>query len=92
MITITYADIKEMLVNKYCGTASIENQAANMNRELVVHTTPGNKKDVVLWLHGSPPKGYCIAGNAIVSLYDLNGKRFKIFTGAHAVPDDMAVC
>lgn len=88
MITIAYSDIKLMLAKKYSGG---EARQDDMDRELVVNTTPGNRNDVVLWLSGSPPKGYCIAGNGIVSLYDLNGKRFKIWISAVVVQDDMAV-
>lgn len=48
----------------------------NMTRELIIHKT--SDRDAVLWMGGTPPKGYCIAANGIVSLYDVWGGCFKI--------------
>jgi hypothetical protein len=88
MITITHSDIKEMLANKYGGGAT---RRCDMDRELVIQETNHVSGSIIIWLSGSPPKGYCIAGNSTVSLYDLNGKRFKIFMGTQVVPDEQNV-
>lgn len=88
MITITYSDIKGMLANKYGGGATRQD---DMNRELVIQETNHVSGSMIIWLSGSPPKGYCIAGNGIVSMYDLNGKRFKILMGTRVVPDEQIV-
>lgn len=71
---ITHTEIKKMLVTYY-GT-NIED---NMQQELVVHRTNVTGGDAVMYLSGSPPKGYCISVGGLVSLYDLWGKRFKMF-------------
>lgn len=66
---ITYDEVKEKLSMHHEGGAS--------QRELIIHKT--SNRDAVLWLSGTPPKGYCIAANGIVSLYNVWGKRFKIY-------------
>lgn len=85
MMTISHTDIKRMLLKKQGGG---EIRPIDMGRDLVGCKTSAGHSDMVLWISGSPPRGYCITGNGIVSLYNTNGKRFKIWTSALVVPDD----
>ena len=82
MRTITYAEVKESLAAKYGGGVARED---DLSRELTIYKT--GLSDHIMLLAGSPPKGYCIAANGQVSLYDLWGKRFKIFTSTTFVDD-----
>ena len=70
---ITCKDVKEKL-SMHHGGGRIKDD--NMQRELIIHKT--SKRDAVLVLSGSPPKGYCITANDIVSFYDVWGERFEI--------------
>ena len=80
--TITISEIKDMLVTKY-GDDSVNNH----HRPLIIQKT--GIYDAITWLSGSPPKGYCISGNGVVSLYDIWGKRFKILHNTRAELGDI---
>lgn len=84
MKIITYTKIKEMLAKKHLGHVTLD----DMTRELVVYKTNPSFDYTMMVLSGSPPKGYCIDNGRTVSLYDLEGRRFSILVGTHAVPDD----
>ena len=83
MRSITHNDIKKMLSKKHLGHISQD----DMTRELVVYETNHVSKSTMMMLSGSPPKGYCINNGRTLSLYDLEGRRFKILTDTKIVPD-----
>ena len=83
MDEITYMDVKKKLVDHYTNGWG-GNKAYNEKRKLNVYKDKNNDS-IILSLEGSQPKGYCIAANGRVNLYDLTGKRFKIIRDAYLV-------
>ena len=69
MQTITLEYVKDVMVKKY---------GSGYDRPLAVVKTGSN--DLIIYLKGTPPKGYAIAGNGHISFYDLNGRRYKTMT------------
>ena len=79
MITITHEEIKNKLLNHYSETEPT-------TREFVI-TSTGYKGGEMMYLSGSPPKGYAIyiKVNAFLSLYDNHGKRWKMITNVEVI-------
>ncbi len=74
--SFTLKEIKEKLACHY------GRKDDNMKRDMIVkpfiddHGTVGS---IHISLSGSPPKGFAIYSFGILSLYDLEGKRFKYY-------------
>lgn len=72
MKTVTQEYVKNVMVKKY---------GSGHDREMLVTET--GLHDYIMYLRGSPPKGYVLTGNGIVSFYDLNGQRYKIMRNTY---------